>query len=654
MSSFRNILIIFAMILGGINMTYAIWESPITSEMVVKKAVGLMDVVPSEKYLYWDELRVEEKGRTTIVRKSKDGQIEEILPSKYSVRSRVHEYGGQSFFVDGEKVYFINDKDQQIYLLNEEKKPRKITDSKTRRYIDLVFDHKRELIFAIGEDHKDKVENFIVCIDPKDLSKEKVALSGHDFYSSLTIDPKSEKIAFIYWDDPNMPWDGTFLELAKIQDDGSLKVEKQIAGKDDVSIFQPKFSSDGTLYFVSDKTGFWNIYRHIDGKNELLTDMQAEFGLPQWVFGMSMYDFIDSGNILCCFIKEGIFHLGLLDIKSKKLTELSLPYSYFQHIKATPNKGYFLAGSPKEPLSVIELGLKTQKIKVLKKSKDIDLDEGYISSPDMIKYSTTDSDHAYMIYYPPKNKDHKIKQAPPLIVISHGGPTAQTNNVLNLKIQYWTSRGFAVADVNYRGSTGYGRKYRNKLYNKWGIYDVDDCSNAALYLADNNKADRKKLIIKGGSAGGYTTLACLTFKDVFATGASYYGVSDLEVLAKETHKFEAHYLDKIVAPYPKNKKIYYERSPIHYTDKLSCPVIFFQGEDDKIVPPDQAELMVEALKKKKIPVSYLLYKHESHGFRRAENIKKSLEAELYFYSQVLAMNLTEKVSPISIFNMKKK
>jgi dipeptidyl aminopeptidase/acylaminoacyl peptidase len=426
-----------------------------------------------------------------------------------------------------------------------------------------------------------------------------------------------------------------------------------VAGGEDESIFQPEWSPDGVLYFVSDRTGWWNLYRWHDGQVEPLVEIEAEFGLPQWVFGMSTYAFESAGRIICVYTQQGTWHLASLDTATGKLDPIETPYTQLEELRAAPGRVVFLAGSPTEPVSIVQLDLATRQFEVLRRSSEMAIDPGYLSFPQEIEFPTEQGLTAHAFFYAPQNRDYVAPSGewPPLLVIIHGGPTGATSSTLNLGIQYWTSRGMAVLDVNYGGSTGYGRAYRQRLNGQWGIVDVDDCVNGARYLVERGKVDGDRLAIRGGSAGGYTTLSVLAFRDLFKAGASYFGISDLEALAKDTHKFESRYLDRLVGPYPERRDLYRERSPIHFTHRLSCPMILFQGLEDKVVPPNQAETMFEAVRAKGLPVAYLPFEGEQHGFRRAENIKRALDAELYFYSRVFGFDLADPVEPVPIENL---
>jgi len=381
--------------------------------------------------------------------------------------------------------------------------------------------------------------------------------------------------------------------------------------------------------------------------------MEAEFGQPQWVFGMSTYAFESARRIVCTYTQAGVWHLASLDTGSLEFREIATPYTAISGVSAAPGHALFLAGSPTAATAVVRFDLSTGQAEVLRRSNSLDLDPGYVSVAQQIEFPTEGGLTAFGLFYRPQNRDFAAPEGerPPLLVLSHGGPTGASNAVLDAGIQYWTSRGFAVLDVNYGGSTGYGRAYRERLNSNWGIVDVDDCVNAARYLVGAGEVDGERLLIKGGSAGGFTTLCVLTFRDVFKAGASYFGVADLEALATDTHKFESRYLDTLVGPYPARRDLYLERSAIHFTDRLACPLILFQGADDPVVLPDQSRKMYESVKAKGLPVAYLEFEGEQHGFRKAENIKRSLDAELYFYSKVFGFELADPVEPVAIENL---
>ncbi|MDT4966782.1 MAG: hypothetical protein QOJ64_1519, partial [Acidobacteriota bacterium] len=508
---------------------------------------------------------------------------------------------------------------------------------------------------AVREDHTGPGEavNTLAAIDLKDGSKQRVLASGNDFYSSPRISPDGSRLAWLTWNHPNMPWDGTELWIAEFAEDGSLARSILVAGGVDESIFQPEWSLDGVLYFVSDRSGWWNLYRRTEAGTEAVHEKEAEFGMPQWVFGMSAYAFESAERIVCAYIEKGSSRLATLDTKTGVLQPIETSYTDITSLRASRGRAVFRGGSPTVPASIVELDLETGSTKTLRRSNDLGLDPDFFSIPQAIEFPTENGQTAHAFFYPPRSKDHIAPEGelPPLLVKSHGGPTSASTTTLALGIQYWTSRGIGVLDVNYGGSTGYGREYRRRLNDTWGIVDVDDCANGARYLVERGLADASRLMITGGSAGGYTTLCALTFRERFKAGASHYGVSDCEALAKETHKFESRYLDRLIGPYPERADLYRERSPINYVDRLSCPVIFFQGLEDKVVLPNQAEMMVDALRAKGLPVAYVPFEGEQHGFRRAENIKRALDAEIYFYSRVFGFELADQIEPVPIENL---
>ena len=636
---------------------YGSWRSPLSSEVIVRGVVGLTEIVIDGEDVYWLESRPGEGGRNVVVRLRPDGGIEDVTPQPFNARTRVHEYGGGGFTVDEGKVYFSNFADQRIYRLVPGGEPAPLSAETDRRYADLMVDRERRRIIAVREDHAGhEPVNEIVGVD-LESGEERVLVSGNDFYSSPRPSPDGRRLAWLTWTHPNMPWDANELMVCNLGADGLPENVERVAGGHDESIFQPEWSPDGTLHFVSDRTGWWNLYR--EGSVGPLCEKEAEFGLPQWVFGMSTYAFVSSGHIVCSYKERGSSHLATLDTESGELEPLETPYSSIAYVRVAEAQGeatasvFFLGGSPTEAACLVRLDPSTGLHEVLRRSGDLEIDPGYLSIPEPIEFPTENGRTAHAFFYPPKNRDYAAPdgELPPLLVMSHGGPTSASTTALDPGIQYWTSRGIAVLDVNYGGSTGYGREYRRRLEGAWGIVDVDDCANGATYLAERGLVDGGRLMITGGSAGGYTTLCALTFGDTFAAGASHFGISDVEALARETHKFESRYLDRLIGPYPGSADLYLERSPIHSAGQLSCPVIFFQGLEDEVVPPEQAEKMFLALKEKGLPVSYVPFQGEQHGFRRAENIRRALDGELHFYSRVFGFELADPVEPIPIENL---
>ena len=636
---------------------YGSWKSPITTELIVAGAVGLGQVALDGADLYWAELRPAEGGRVVIVRRRADGEIEDLTPAPYSARTRVHEYGGGAFVVDRWTVYFSNFADQRLYRQAPGQPPQPITPEAPMRYADGIVDRRRRRIICVREDHSSGGEpaNALVAVDLDGERPQRMLYADADFCSTPRLNPAGNTLAWLAWNHPNMPWDGCWLLQSRLDKYGYPDEPEIVAGGAAESIFQPEWSPAGELHFVSDRSGWWNLYRLRDGEIQPLAPRQAEFGKPQWVFGSPTYGFLDDGRIACAYAAGGRWRLALLDGESGELTPLETPYTELARgdVRTGGGRVVFVGGAPNLPPSLVSLNPQDGRYEVIRQSKETAVAPEYLSPPESLEFPTTGGRTAYALFYPPRNPDFTPPpgEKPPLLVKSHGGPTAAASSALDLGIQFWTSRGIGVVDVNYGGSVGYGTEYRRRLNGNWGVVDVDDCVNAALHLAARGDADPGRLAISGGSAGGYTTLAALTFREVFQAGASYYGVSDLEALAKETHKFEARYLDSLVGPYPERRDLYRARSPIHHTERLSCPLALLQGLEDAIVPPNQAELMFEAVRAKGLPTVYVPFEGEQHGFRRAENIRRALEVELYFYSQVFGFELADAVESIRIENL---
>jgi dipeptidyl aminopeptidase/acylaminoacyl peptidase len=639
---------------------YGSWKSPITSDLIVSATVGLGQIALDGEDVYWVELRPSEGGRNCVVRRAPGGAISDVTPEGFNARTRVHEYGGGDFAVRDGVIYFSNFADQRIYRQRTETAPQAITPEGKFRYSDPFIDPRRERLLAVREDHTAEGREAVNTIVSLGLDGEgndeggRVLVSGSDFYSTPRLSPDGSRLAWLSWNHPNLPWDGCELWVGELDEAGALTSKRSVAGGADESIFQPEWSPTGVLYFVSDRSNWWNIYRlGEDDAAEAMCEMDAEFATPQWVFAMSTYAFVSDETIVCAYNERGNWSLATLDTRSKKLGRIELPYTELSYVRADARRVLFRAGSPTRRLAIVELDLETRETQILRRASEVELDEGYLSAPSAVEFPTESGRTAHAFFYPPRTRDFDAPEGerPPLLVKCHGGPTAATTTTLRLETQYWTSRGIAVLDVNYGGSTGYGREYRQRLNGEWGVVDVDDCVNGAKYLIERGEVDGERCVITGGSAGGFTTLNALTFRDTFKAGASHFGISDLTVFVGDTHKFESRYLERLVGPYPARAEVYRERSSINFTDRLSCPVIFFQGLEDKIVPPNQAELMVEALRWKKLPVAYVAFEGEQHGFRKAENIKRALEGELYFYSRVFGFPLADAVEPVEIENL---
>ncbi len=642
---------------------YGSWKSPITSAVVAAKSTQTTEVAVDGADVYWIEMRPGEGGRQVIVELLPEGRTRDRTPPGFNARTRVHEYGGAAFVAADGVVWFSNYDDQRLYRQAGHGAPEPITPPAPTpdinlRYADGVLDRARNRLLMVREDHTGPGEavNTIVAVKADgDPDGGTILIAGNDFYAAPRLSPDGRRLAWLTWNHPNMPWDGCELWVGELDAAGAITSRARIAGGLTESIFQPEWSPSSELHFVSDRSGWWNLYRLRAGQIESLWPVEAECGHPAWQFRTNTYGFASDGRIVCACVQDGQGHLTILDPNSGALAQVGEDFTVFQHVRAHGTRATMLAGSSPQPTAVIALDLDTLTVTALTApgASDAVIDPGYYSIPRSIAFPTTGVETAHALYYPPANCDFTAPEnaRPPLIVRSHGGPTGMTTPAFSLGVQYWTSRGFAVVDVNYGGSAGYGRAYRERLRGQWGVVDVDDCANAARYLVDQGLADGKRLAIEGGSAGGYTTLAALAFRDVFQAGASLFGLSELEIFLRETHKFESRYLEGLIGPYPVRRDLYAERSPINFARQISAPVIFFQGDEDKIVPPNQSELMFNAVREREIPTAYVLYKGEQHGFRKAENIQRTLDGRLYFYAKVFGLVLAEAVEPVQIENM---
>ena len=642
---------------------YGSWSSPITSDMIVASSIGLGEILLDGEDVYWLESRPQEGGRSVIVRRAADGALVDVTPpitaggTVFNVRTRVHEYGGGAYLVNDGVVYFCNDADQRLYRQEVGAEPVAVTPDPGRprglRYADGVMDARRARMIWVREDHTGAPEpvNALIEVPLDGSGLQRTLQSSRDFYAAPRVSPDGRRLAWLEWSHPNMPWLGCEVWVAEIAADGSLGRKRLVAGGDDESLFQPEWSPEGVLYFVSDRPQaslggrWWNLFR-VSGDAldaaatpEPVYPLAAEFGRAQWLFRMSTFAFASAEQLVCSYVQDGAHRLAAVDLNSLQVRAIPTEHEDISAVRASRGRVYFRGGSPTAPPAVVELDLASGRARALKLSitQDIEAYRRHLSVPEPVTFDTDNGREAHGLFYPPKNDDFTAPagELPPLIVHCHGGPTAAASPTLSWGTQYWTSRGFAILDVNYGGSTGYGREYRLRLQGNWGVVDVADCVNGARYLAQTQRVDPERWGISGASAGGYTTLAVLTFRKEFKTGASYYGVSDLEALAKDTHKFESRYLDGLIGPYPERKDLYIARSPVHSARLLSVPVAFFQGAEDRVVPPEQAEAMVEALRQRRIPFLYLLFAGEQHGFRRADNIKRALDGELYFYATFL-------------------
>jgi dipeptidyl aminopeptidase/acylaminoacyl peptidase len=634
------------------------WPTPITSELVVRAAARLGEVRVDGTDVWWSEGRPAEGGRSVVVRRSADGTTTDVLPAPWNARTRVHEYGGGSWTVSAGTLWFTDFADQRLYRLEpgsdtpvavmpEPALPASV------RHADLEV--TPDGVLAVRETHAEggraaDVVNEIVRVRPDGGTD--VLVSGPDFVSDPRPEPDGPAVAFLRWNHPDMPWDAA--QLVVRDGEGG---EHVIAGGHGESVVQPTWGEDAALWWLSDRTDTWSLYRRRPhGEAELVLDVGSDIAGPQWVFGQTRYAVLPDGRVALAYGRDGRDRLAVLDPRGER-RELDLPYAVFRYVTAADGEIVCVAAGPSSEPVVLRVPLDGGDAEVLRPARDLGLDPAWFSAPEHVTFPTEDRGtgiaEAHALVYPPTNPQATAPEGdlPPLIVHVHGGPTAAAAPALDLQVQYWTSRGFCVADVDYRGSTGYGRRYREALKGRWGILDLDDVVACARFLAGTGRVDPARMAITGGSAGGYTALAALSMRPgVFTAGASHFGVADLGALAAETHKFESRYLDGLVAPWPDGRAVYDERSPINHVDALDTPLAVFQGAEDAVVPPDQAEMIVAALRAKGVPHAYLLFEGEQHGFRKSENIRAAMDGELSFYAQVWGFDLPEEegIVPIEV------
>lgn len=634
---------------------YGSWPSPITAGLITGTQVGLASPWLDGDALYWTESRPLEGGRSTLLRRAADGTVDELTPAPFNLRTRVHEYGGRAFAANDGVVVGVEFKDQRIYRLVQGAAPVPLTPDSggLLRYADLVVDLRHRRVLAVREDHRagGEPENTLVAVPIEGPPHEgTVLVRGHDFVAYPRPSPDGAQLAWLTWDHPDMPWDTTTLWLADLDGAGMPGEPAAVESGAGESLVQPEWAPDGRLYVVSDRSDFWSLYR-VEGLSLVpVALIAAELAGPLWQLGARWYDFVDGKSAVAIATELGRSRLVRLDLDTGADTTIELPFVEFAGISCSGETVAVQAMPDDGPGSIIVLEPGQSGFTTAASSGAIDVATGWVARPEHIAFPSGDGRQAYALYYPPTSPDHTAPegQLPPLVVRSHGGPTGRASPALNLQIQFWTSRGFAVVDVDYAGSVGYGRTYRRLLDGKWGILDVEDCLAAARHLAATGRADPARLAIRGGSAGGYTTLCALTFHDLFAAGASWYGIGDLEALMRDTHKFESRYLDRLIGPWPDAAPVYRTRSPIHHTDRLSCPLIFLQGLEDKVVPPNQAESMVEALRQKGLPVAYLTFEGEGHGFRKSQSIETALLAEYGFFCRVFGIEPADVLPPTVI------
>ena len=632
---------------------YGTWASPITAQTISAGSRSLSYPCVVADTTFWLEGIAAEGGRVALLSCGPGTARKVLTDAPFNVRSRLHEYGGGAYLVDADTIYFSNFADNLVYVQQAQHAPRALTTDSLLRHADFAHDTIGNRLIAVQEDHRvgdQEAINRLVALDLGGTMAPTVLASGYDFYATPRLSPNGRQLAWLCWNHPNMPWNSNELWIADVGSDGALRQAHKIAGGEGESLCQPTWSAAGELYVVSDRTGWWNIYK-FDGSTLLpICPMDAEFGQPHWVFGETMFGFSGTHTLVATYIQNAISKLICIDLRDGTRQAMETVFTDIHALSVGDGFLVAVAASPSTPSQIVRIDLGSGQATVLANSTDVAIDARSIAKPEALRFDSTGGRQAHAFYYGPTNAEYigPPGQLPPLIVTSHGGPTGMASNGLRLTTQYWTSRGFAVLDVNYGGSTGFGRSYREVLEGQWGIVDVDDCIAGAEYVARHGWVDRNRMAIRGGSASGFTTLCALTFHDLFKAGASHYGVSDLASLDKDTHKFESRYTRYLVAPLETRDQVYAERSPLLHADQLNCPMIFFQGLDDKAVPPAQSETMVQAMRSRGVPVAYVAFEGEGHGFRRRENICRSLEAELYFYGQVFGFDVADAIEPVAI------
>ncbi|MCW5892399.1 MAG: S9 family peptidase [bacterium] len=617
---------------------YGAWASPLGAAQVAAASLRFGDLVTTGEAAYWVETRPDEGGRGVLVRWAPGGEPEDVLPAPWSVRTRAHEYGGGALAAQGAVVCVVHDGDQRLYRVGPDRTPVALTPAGPWRWADASIDVARGRLVAVREALGERTTHVLAAV-PLDGGAAPVPLvAGDDFYASPRLSPDGTQLAWLAWSHPRMPWDGTELWVAPLDAAGRLGPRARVAGGPRESVLQPEWSPEGALHFVSDRSGWWNLHRWQDGVAEPLCPLAAEFGVPQWVFGLHLYALAPDGAVYCAVGRDGTWQLGRVPAGGGPLRVLDAPFTEVSAVRVAGRTLVLRAGAPALAPAIVARDLAGDVARVLRRAGD-DLDPARVSTPTAVRFPSAGGREVHALHYAPCNPDHAAPPGtrPPLLVRCHGGPTAAASSALDPALQFWTSRGFAVLDVNYGGSSGYGRAYRERLLGQWGVVDVEDCVAAARHAVAAGWADPARTAIRGSSAGGFTVLCALAFHDVFRAGVSWYGVGDLEALAHETHDFEAHYTDSLVAPWPEGRALYRARSPVHAAARIGVPVLFLQGLEDRVVPPAQAEAMVAALRARGRSCAYVPFAGEGHGFRRAATIRRALEAEWSFYAQVFGL-----------------
>lgn len=630
------------------------WPSPLQAEAIAVGAIALRDLRSHRDTLYWLESRPAEQGRTTLMARGSSEEATELTPEPFNVRTRVHEYGGGAYLPCEAGVFFANWSDQRLYLIANGSIRAVSENDESLRFADFCWDVARQRLIAVTEQHLTGAEpvNRLQAVYPEQPGAIATLHEGHDFYSSPTVSPDGTKLAFVCWDHPNMPWDGCQLVRSTITQDGGLEGGVVVAGGAAESVQQPEWLGAEALLFLSDRNGYWNLYRYDASGLYCTLEDGAEYGVPQWVFGLRQFAGVSDRHAVAA--RQGPeAELVMIDTVGGFATPMTDAdgAASLGSVVSWEDGVCCIAEYPDRFPAIVRCSLDGSPPTLVYQAGTAPIGPELISNAEPIRYPTRDGKAAFANYYGPRNPGHAPtdpgRQRPPLLVMSHGGPTAGASRALNLRIQYYTTRGWAVVDVDYRGSSGYGRAYRQALDGLWGILDVSDCEDAVRYLVDHGLADPDRVAIRGGSAGGFTTLAALTRSDTFRAGASHYGIGDLNALARDTHKFESRYLHSLIG----SEASLDERSPITHADALSAPVIFFQGSDDRVVPPDQSRQMAQALRERGIPVAYVEFAGEGHGFRRAENIARSLRNEHQFFCRVFGLTGPDEIKDLEIENL---
>ncbi len=652
---------------------YGSWPSPVTAERLISTAgidVSLPRVDGDD--FYWLQARASDGGRGEVIRRTPDGITTSVTPAPWNVRSRVHEYGGGAYAVRDKILVFANLDDLRLYRLDVREPataPVPITPPGVHRYAEPVIDLRRRRVIAIREDHTDPSApvNTLVSLDLDSSNGDggQVIASGSDFVAAADLSADGDHLAWISWDLPRMPWESSTVHRAALDAAGLVRTTEAVTDGS-TWVQQPRWAPDGRLFFI-EESGEWAGLAVVGPESPAATPRRFEvdgfeFGRPNWFLGARDYDFLPDGRIVASAWDAGIARLVVIDPSDGTCALLDHDIVAIDGVATTSDGRVLSLTSARATSKAVVLmtllasagGALRPRVDTLASLSDLLLDPGMTSLAESVTWTNSEGKIVHGFYYPPAQVDVRApdNDRPPLLVESHGGPTSLCTASFKPGFHYWTSRGFAILDVNYGGSSGFGRSYRERLDGQWGVVDVDDCVTGASAMAEQGRADPDRLAIRGGSAGGYTTLRALTVSAVFAAGASHFGIGDLETLVKETHKLESRYLDSLIGPYPERRDLYVERSPIHHLDDLSSPMILFQGTEDKAVPPNQATSMADALRAKGMPVALVMFEGEGHGFRQATNIRRALEAELYFYGRVLGFEPADDIDPVPIDNLR--